>query len=397
MYYAGKKQTYPNLPSVAAEQIGMDPLEFRLKNLTQIGDPGPFGPSFTITSTAMAECIKIGAERIGWKEKRGKKQEGIQHRGIGVSCMAHSSSAWPVHAEHSNAVIKINEDASVVLSISPPPMGNNAYTSLAQVAAEVLGIPFDDVYVVYGDTDAGPWEVGSHASRTMYVVGNAVYQAALEARAKLLNRAAKLLGVGTDELEIKDKIIHSKTNPEKCIPANEVTKRGIYSRDDVEQIRGACSFSPVSAPPPYQAVFAEVDVDTKTGVVKVLRIVVANDSGIAINPMIVEGHLQGGTSQALGYALWENHIIDTVTGNVLSDNYSTYKIAAMSDMPEVDIIHVEGSEPTGPFGAKGVGEPGAVNHAPAIANAIYDAVGIRLFELPMSPEKVLKAIKEKGT
>ncbi len=378
----------------AAQKIGMDPLEFRLKNLCQIGDPGTFGPDFPLTSIAMADCIKVGTEKIGWKEKRGRKQQGIHREGVGVSCMAHNSGAYPAHAEISNAIVKFNEDASVTLTVFPAPIGTLAFGTLAQVAAEVLGLSYEDVHVVWGDTDVTPFEIGSHASRTMYIIGNTVQRAAAEARRKLLNRAAKKLGVSAEELDIKNKKIFVRSKPKVSIPAAEITKEALYTRKDVEQITGTCSFRPSTSPPPYQAVFTEVEVDTETGEIKILKMVVVNDSGIAINPMVVEGQLEGGAAQGLGYALWEHPVMDNKTGEVLTTNFDTYKIASTLDMPEMEVILIEQPEPTGPFGAKGVGEPGCVNQAASIANAIYDAIGIRIWELPMTPEKVLGELKK---
>jgi len=378
----------------AAEKIGMDPLEFRLKNLCQIGDPGTFGPEFPLTSIAMADCIKAGAEKIGWKEKRGKKQQGTRRRGVGVSCMAHNSGAYPAHAEISNAIIKFNEDASVTLTVFPASIGTLAFGTLAQIAAEELGLSYEDVHVVWGDTDATAFEIGSHASRTTYIIGNTVQRAAAEAKKKLLKRAATKLGVSPEELDIRNKKIFVKSKPEKIISAAEITKEGLYTRGDVEQITGTCSFRPSTSPPPYQAVFTEVEVDTETGEVEVVKMVVVNDSGISINPMVVEGQLEGGAAQGLGYALWEHPVMDNRTGEVLTTDFDTYKIASTLDIPEMELILIEQPEPTGPFGAKGVGEPGCVNQAASVANAIYDAVGIRILELPMTPEKVLKELKQ---
>ncbi len=420
----------------AAEKLGMDPVEFRLINLSQLGDPGTFGPDFPITSMGLGDCLRAGAERIGWKEKRSRgvratgrsrddsgasgvagaagaadtagvtvaeraahsavaaaaDEAGSKRRGIGVSCMAHNSGAWPVHVEHSNARIKFNEDGSIVLTAWPASIGTNALTSLAQVAAEVLGLRFEDVRVVWGDTDTTMYEIGSHASRTMYILGQAVERAALDARAKLLTRAAEALGVSADELAVEDRRVYVKTDPDQGLSVAEVAKRAIYRMADVEEITGHASFAPSTSPPPYQALFAEVEVDTDTGEVHVLRLVTANDSGRAINPMTVEGQLEGGTAQGLGYALWEEPVIDAVTGEMLTDDFDTYKIASTLDMPEMETILIEEPDPTGPFGAKGAGEPGCVNQAAAIANAIYDAIGVRIWSLPITPEKVLAAL-----
>jgi len=398
---------------VAAEALGMDPVEFRLQNLCQLGDPGVFGPEFPITSSGMADCLRIGAERIGWKTRRGAPGAGgragarapstgeaappdgpcPRRRGLGVSCMAHNSGAWPVHVEHSNAFIKFREDGSAVLTIWPASVGTNAFTSLAQIAAEVLGIPFETVSVVWGDTDTNLYEIGSHASRTVYILGQAVERAAVDARNNLLARAAKTLGVSADALDMRDGMVFAPGRPSVAMTVAEVAKRSIYDLHDVDQIVGKASFSPSTSPPPYQALFAEVEVDIETGEVDVLKMVVVNDSGRAINPMTVEGQLEGGAAQGIGYALHEDPVLDATTGRMLTDDFDTYKIPGSLDMPELETILLEQPDPTGPFGAKGVGEPGCVNQAPAIANAIYDAVGVRIWSLPMTPEKVLAALK----
>jgi xanthine dehydrogenase molybdenum-binding subunit len=227
----------------------------------------------------------------------------------------------------------------------------------------------------------------------MYIIGHAVRKAALQAREKLLKRAAEKLEIHPDDLELKDKRIFVKGNPTKGLSAAEVVVEALYSRDDVEDITGRCSFRPENSPPPYQAAFSEVEVDKETGVVKVLKMVLVNDSGTSINPMVVEGQLEGGTSQGLGYALWEEPVMDGKTGKVLTDDFDTYKIATTLDMPALETVLVERPDPTGPFGAKGVGEPGCVSQAASVANAIYDAVGIRIWELPITPEKIFKALK----
>ena len=308
--------------------------------------------------------------------------------------MSHDSGAWPIYIEPSNALVKFNEDASVVLTVSTPPIGTNAYSSLAQIVAEVLGLSFADVRVVWGNTDVTLWETGSHASRTMYVLGNSVMRAAHDARAKLLSRVAKKLNVAVGDLDIKDKRIYVRSNPEKGFPISEITREATYAPASDEAITGTCRFVPSNSPPSYQALFTEVEVDTESGDVNILKMMMTMDCGRAINPMIVEGQLEGGLSIGLGYALWEEPVMDRA-GKVLTDDFDTYKIASSLDMPELDLVLVEQPEPTGPFGAKGVGETGAINVAGSVANAIYDAVGIRIWEIPITPEKVLKAIKEK--
>ncbi|MFC2068380.1 xanthine dehydrogenase family protein molybdopterin-binding subunit [Chloroflexota bacterium] len=377
-----------------AEKIGMDPLEFRLKNLCQAGDIVTSRIDHPITSIALAKCINIGAKKIGWKVKHGSKKKGNLRKGIGVSCMGHGSGAWPIYIEPSSAFIKFNEDASIVLTVSTPPMGTNAYSSLVQLAAEVLGLDFGDVRVVWGDTDLALWEIGTHASRTTYAVGNAVLGAANEAKEKLTSRAAKKLGVTTNELDIRKKRIYVKNNPDRGITVAEIMTEVIYNDDGGEAITGSCRFVPHTAPN-YQAVFSEIEVDVETGNIQVNNMIMVHDIGRAINPMAVEGQLEGGAATGLGYALWEEPIMDDSNGQILTDDFDTYKIATTLDMPHIETVLVEEPDPTGPFGAKGVGEPGAVNQAASIANAIYDAAGIRIWELPITPERILRALKAK--
>jgi xanthine dehydrogenase molybdenum-binding subunit len=317
--------------------------------------------------------------------------------------MAHSSGAWPVHIDHSNATIRFNEDGSVVLSAWPAAMGTNCLTSLAQVVAEVLGLRFEDVHVAWGDTATARFEVGSYASRTMYTLGKAVELAALDARGRLLRRSLTHPAIsGADvtdpeQLELGAGRIFVRGRPEDCVAISEVVKQSVYNRFDVEEIVGEASWGPKTSPSPYQALFTEVEVDTETGEVTVVKMVMVNDSGRSINPMTVEGQLEGGAAQGLGYALWEEPVLDTKTGRVLTDDFDTYKIASALDMPDLEVILLEQPDATGPFGAKGVGEPGCVNQAPAIANAIYDAVGARIWSLPITPEKILEALERKGS
>jgi xanthine dehydrogenase molybdenum-binding subunit len=379
----------------AAEKLSMDPLEFRMKNLCRVGDPGFFGPAFPITSNGLAECIRRGAEKIGWKENRGRKQAGIRRRGVGVSCCSHVSGPWPVHIQTSSADIKFNEDGSIVLTVSTPPFGTNAFVSLAQVAAEVLGIDYEDVHVVWGDTDVTRWETGSYGSRVMYIVGNAVQKAAKEAREKLLARAARKLKAAPEDLDIRDKKVYVKASPHIEIPLAEITREAIYSLNDVDQITGGCSYSPSTCPPSYEALFTEVEVDTETGRVEILRMEVVNDCGRAVNPMIVEGQIEGGTVQGMGYALWENPVVEPETGRLLTSDFDTYKIASSLDVPEIGITLLEQPDPTGPFGAKGAGEISCVNQAASVANAICDAIGVRVWDLPITPEKILEALEKK--
>ncbi|MFC1902887.1 xanthine dehydrogenase family protein molybdopterin-binding subunit [Chloroflexota bacterium] len=379
---------------MAAEKLGMDPIELRLKNTKKAGEPSNM--VMPIESTYLEDCIRVGVDRIGWREKWGRKKEGLKRRGVGVGTMTHCSGAYPVLMEHSGAMVNFNGDGSASLIINPGSPGTHIWGALAQIAAEELGIYPEDFYIVTGETDKTLFDLGSFASRTTYVTGTAVMLAAREAKEQLLERAARLLDVSPGELEVKDRRVYVKSTPEKGLPVSEVVRSTMWDvKGDSMNIAGKSSFASKAVSPPTAAYFTEVEVDTETGEVKVLKFISVQDCGTAINPMTVEGQCEGGVQQGIGYALTEDFSINKGTGVLESDNFHTYKMLSSLDMPETEIIIINKPDPKGPFGAKGVGEPGSVGVAPAIANAIYDAVGVRITDLPITPEKVLKALKEK--
>lgn len=307
------------------------------------------------------------------------------------------SGAQPMLLEHSNATLKFNEDGGCSLIVSPGNLGQGIIGSLSQIAAETLGIDYDDIRVVLGDTDVTGFDIGTHASRGCYCIGRAVQKAAGMAREKFLARAAEKLGVSADELNMKDKRIFVKADPSQGVSYRDIAMDLIYNFEkNCEQLVVHATVEPTEFAPPWQAGFAEVEVDTETGVVKLVRWVTVHDIGRAINPTVVEGQLEGGAAQGIGFALFEDPIIDPATGVMLTDGFDKYKLPTTLDMPEYEVVLVELGDPTGPFGAKSVGESGLFLQAPAVANAIYDAVGVRMREVPMTAEKVLAAIQAKA-
>lgn len=384
---------------MAAEKARMDPKEFRLKNARGEGEPSMLEPVM-LDSCNLDQCIKLGAERIGWKEKWdgwGKKKEGRFRRGIGMSIMTHASGAGGSLLEHSHAIIKLHEDGRAHLTVSPCEMGQGILGVLSQMAADAAGLRYEDIHVITGDTDVTLFDIGSHASRSTYVVGNAVVDAGQKVKKILLERGAMKLDVPASQLDAKEGRVYVKSDPKKYVTIGEISHDAIYEYgEDGNHILVKGSHQSTTHCPNFQAGFAEIEVDVETGVIKVLKFVMVHDIGRAINPQNVEGSLEGGAAQGMGYALSEDLIIDKKTGKVLTESFATYKMPSTLDMPEVEIILVEEPAPTGPFGAKGVGEPGMVNVAPSIANALYDAVGVRIHSLPMTPEKVLEALKAEG-
>lgn len=383
------------LVDMAAEKIGMDPIELRLKNMKKVGDPANTGmPMETFT---LDKCIKLGAERFGWKEKRARKKgTGTKRYGVGMACMMHVSGAHPHSTQHRNVMIKLNEDGSANMIISADDMGQNLLGTTAQIAAEVLGFRYEDIHIITGDTDFTLFDQGQHASGGLYQIGNAVIIAANEVKKQVFERASAKLGVTPDKLVMKDRKVYVKDVPEKSLTVAEITKEAIYNfKNNHNHIMGKGHFNAVQNPPPFGATYAEVEVDVETGVVDLNNLVFVVDVGRSINPTTVEGQMEGGVAQAIGITLTEDYYFNK-NGALEADNFTTYKIPSSLDMPNIDLIIYE-QEPlkSGPFGAKGVGESPMISVTPAIANAVYNAVGVRIEKMPITPEKILQALKEK--
>ena len=403
----GAPQAYyvlEQLVDMACEKIGMDPLEFRLQNHRRVGDPSMYSfvskdeklgietrKPMPIESCQLPECIKRGAEQIGWKEKRMAKKEGTIRHGVGMACYIYISSAFPVDFQHSSVFIKFNEDGSANLVVSACDFGQGILASLAQIAAEELGLRAEDIRIISGNTDITMYDTGQYSSRSCYIIGNSVLGAARLAKQRLLERAAQILGEPADKLDIKDRQVYVKTAPEKRIPVAEVTWQAMYDADNFSNISAKYAWQPTSNAYPFQAAFAEVEVDTESGQVKLLKIVTGQDIGRAINPITAEGQVQGGGIQAIDMALYSDFVTKP-TGELESTNFTNYKVSTTMDIPEFEVILIEEPTPTGPFGAKSVGESGTIAIAPAIYNAIYDAVGVRVKDMPVTPEKIIEGL-----
>ena len=307
----------------------------------------------------------------------------------------------------SQAMIKMKPDGTADLFLGSVEIGQGSKTVLAQIAAEELGIDYEQVNVLCPDTDTGPFCMGTFASRVTFIAGNAVIEAAKEVKQILFNVVSQTLGAPADGMEVAGGMIRVKGAPSTCISMADavgmatfqksmlVVGRGCFMKapTGVDEATGACEPCYTMS---YAAAYAEVEVDTLTGVVDVKKLVSVNDIGQAINPALAEGQAEGGASMGLGAALMENRNPDYPKMGQVPRSFCDYLIPTAIDMPELDVSFIETPSDGGPYGARAVGEMSSNAHAPAIVNAIYDAVGVRLTELPATPEKVLRAIVEKS-
>ncbi len=382
-----------------AEALGIEPLEFRRMNHIRVGDTdlmsaaageGAGKKPRVIHSCGLPECIERGAEAIGWYQKRGRPGDGPIKRGVGMCILMQGSGV--AGDELAGAALKMNEDASFNLMVGSADIGTGSDTSLAQIAAEVLGVPLENILIKSGDTDDISFDYGAYASSTAYITGMCVLKASEDARQQIVAAAARMMDEDPEGLLVHDEKVTSLSG--KSVTLQEVALECLYGESKTVII-GKGSHATKESPPPFVAMFAEVEVDTETGQVRPVEIVTAVDVGRAINPDICEGQVEGAVAQGLGYALTEEILVDA-DGRVLNPTFMDYKIFCAADMPTLTTILVEAEEPTGPFGAKSVAEIAINGPAPAISNAIYDAVGVRLHSLPMTPEKVLAALDCRG-
>ena len=353
---------------------------------------GRAGVTQCVNSCKLDECIDICIKEIDWYNKRDKKiSNGDKVHGVGLA-VSMQGSAIPL-IDMGAAYMKMNEDASFNLNVGATDIGTGSDTILAQIAAEVLDVKLDKIIVLSSDTDRTPFDVGAYASSTTYLSGRAVKKCALKIEDQILQVAAEIMGSLINDLKIKSaKVIDKKQN--KSVTYSDICNYAFYTNNQF-QIQASASEVVEQSPPPFIAQAAEVEVDTKTGDVKLLKFVSAVDCGQAINPQLAEGQIEGAAVNGIAYALTEEYIFSK-KGNLLNKSFKSYKIPTAADIPEMKTFIVESHEESGPFGAKSVGEIGINGPMPAIANAIFDAIGVRMHEAPFTPEKVFKAMKFVG-
>lgn len=392
--YGTAQVTWPSESQMdmIARRIGMDPVALRLKNLLQEGDTIATGQP--AHSVGVGECLRLVAQELGW----GQRPSSGTDRGKGIALVMKNTKT----PSGSAAQVVLNADGSVNVVTSAVEHGGGAKTVLTQIAAEELGLPMSRMFYALPDTDSTPYDSSTTSSRVTFHVGNAVRLAAQDLKGQLARLGAPMLGVAVDEARVADGSVSVQADSSRSLTYQQVLANAYGAGGTLtgngffypSAEKGSGMWSSPSIFWMYGAQGVEVEVDRETGQVEVLRIVAAHDVGKAINPVTVSGQIQGGAVCGMGTALTEEVMVDE-KGRVLNPNLHDYKMPTALDVPPFKDFIVEASHRDGPFGAKGIGEPVTCPAAPALANAIEDAVGVRLTELPLSSERVLKALQER--
>jgi len=382
-----------------AEKLKLDVVEFKRKNWLKLGETmhmarklgeGREGYDQAMASSAIDECVRIGLKATDFYKKRAafQSQTGNIHHGIGMAVVIHGSGIAGL--DMGAATIKMNDDGSFNLLIGATDLGTGSDTILAQMAAEQLGVPINDIIVYSSDTDFTPFDKGAYASSTTYISGGAVLKAAQNVRRQILVHAAKMLKINNP----KDLTIYNRTiiaPDESSVTMEEVALSSLHQMDQ-HQIMATESHLSYVSPPPTAAQFAEVMVNVESGEIEVERLLMVVDCGRVINPLTAAGQVEGGMAQALGFTLCEDTTFDSA-GRITNDSFSKYKMYKSNELPPMDVIFVQTDEPSGPYGAKSVAEISVDGTAPAMVSAIHNATGVWFRDLPLTKEKILAGLR----
>ena len=385
-----------------AEELGMDSLEFRLKNRVppegqpgprtsppdQVVDSQPIEGGIPFSSYGLEECLTRGAAAFGWDTPLEQPADPSRKRGKGMSMMIYRGGPGSTSA----ATVSVAKSGEISLLSGLMDVGEGATTVLPQMAAEILGVNDTDIVTVFGDSATTPEAPITAGSTATFSTGSALVRAAAEVRRQLLDLASDGLEAPVMELDILDGQVFVKSDPSRSMALTDVAARmdGDAITEEVTiQVPGSADYIVNS----FGAHFAEVEVDTDTGRVRVVRYVAAQDSGRIMNPRMALNQVEGAVSQMLGFALSEELVTDGPTGVTLNASYLEHKSPTIMDYPDIQVIFADTVDPVGPMGAKGLGEVPCPGVAPAIANAVYDAVGLRLTELPITPDRVIRAMQ----
>ncbi|MEG1799328.1 MAG: molybdopterin cofactor-binding domain-containing protein, partial [Synergistaceae bacterium] len=373
-----------------ARKLNIDPMDIRIQNMSHPFDIDA-ATGVSLGSCKAIECINIGAEKFGWKERFKQNGSGGRFRkGTGLACSAHNNGMYST-SDLSTMTIRMNEDGSVQMETSLHEVGCGTLRSMQIIAAEVLQIEPDKIYVTEGDTKYSPYDLGSYGSRVTYVSGRCAYDAAVALKELIVDAAASFISVEKAKICLSEGTAYNIDNKDQYMSYADIALK-LLMEEKIELIK-TVSFNSISNPASYSANFTEVEVDTMTGLVSVKEFLSVNDIGQALNRGMVYRQVQGAVQMALGYGLREEIEYDS-KGYPVTTSLKKYHPFNCADMPRVETILIEDHFGDGPFGAKGVGESATIAGAAAVVNAVNNALGTAMTELPLTPEKILKAIAD---
>jgi len=371
----------------AAIALGIDPVELRLRNLVGPSAIEPY-QGLEVGNAQIRACLEDGARNFRWVERRAAaKLTGRKRTGLGVACAAHINGCFPGSDEGSTVTLRLLAGNRIEITAALHDLGCGANTTLAQIAAEVLDLAPERFVIAPSDTDESDYDLGTRASRMTYILGEGIRRAAEALKAAILREGARFLNCTPPDLVLRQGTLDRTHGGVAALSCDE-----LLTRLGGGTVNGTATYVASANPSSYAAHFTEVEVDTLTGRVKVRDYLAAHDVGRAINPMLVEGQIHGGIQNGIGYALFEDVEINETTGVMKADRFSRYHMVNAPEMPKVDVLLIEKGEWTGPFGAKAVGEIATIPVAPAVVNAVNHALGTKLTDLPLTPEKILAAL-----
>ena len=381
-----------------AKIMGIAPIDFRLKNLMPQGYKDGFSKNENYYDT-FRQCIEKGKAYMDYDNrlKELSNQTGRIRTGIGMAAFWYNTAVWPISLESSSSRMVLNQDGSVTLQLGETEIGQGADTAFSQMAAEILGISTDEVHIVSNqDTDITPFGTGAYASRQTYVGGFSIAKTAGLLKEKILDYAYILTNMPPAITDIKNSMIIRTTDNRELISLKDLATEALYSLSDSRHITAESTAQIKSNAYSFGCCFAEVEVDIDMCKAKLTKIINVHDCGKLINPALAKAQVEGGMSMGIGYALSEVQLVDKKTGKVLNDNLLDYKLSTCMDHPHLETAFVENPEPTSPFGTKSLGEPPVCPVAPAIRNAIMNATGVGVNELPLRPEKLYEYFDKAG-
>ena len=381
-----------------AQELGLDPIQVRRVNMMQPGFTDP-GTGIKCQSYGLEQCISRGMAAVDWDAKRAlynQPQSGPLRRGLGMAIFTYKTGVYPISLETASCRMVLNQDGTAQLHLGATEIGQGGDTVFCQMAAAATGLDFESIHIVScQDTDVAPFDTGAYASRQTYVTGKAIKKCGEQFRQRLRERASRYCGLPAVMLDVQGGFIVRSTTRKPLVSLADLAQNAFYALDGSQHITAEETSHCTDNTFAFGACFAEVEVDLPLGRVRLLNLLNVHDSGVLINPALAQAQVQGGMSMGLGYALSERMLYDE-KGRLLNGNLLDYKLPTAMDVPELHTDFVITDDPSGPFGNKALGEPPAIPVAPAVRAALLQATGVALDRLPLHPQALVAAFKERG-